>query len=1152
MIGKLEKQLREELMVMRAEMGQMLNDALEKLEYHEEKMEELEQEIRGDLEQQHIGAAQLEQIRGNLERQQIGSANLQLSARKSLLGDLQNVASQRGLTDDSTTTVRPQIDSKVFARKSQIAPLIAEQIQEQMEQLRSKAISEESAKQLEMQKVEEPVRDTVRRSTVSRRRSELPNLAAGAGALTVGGSANQPGSVRDMLTDLGSQLESLTEAMQEEQELRIALAEQVQANTAALEGALHEGLAAHKTSFAEEVSIIQQKFDADLNLLHQEHSEKHSSHQTALQEGLQNTLTSVHEKLKADLSALESGMNGTHSNLNALVADLTAQVDTLTSTVQADSALRVAVEEKLERKCKELRTDADQALDKAMREVHGELKKEVKEHKERTEKERQALQKDLTNHKSRSDEEKRARDAAHSNLHTELRNRDRAHKGLDGKMDDVEKRLKSALDALSTKHQTHAESMSSTERRLRDEISKLNQGATARQSEVERKLREEFNTVQTKLEKRISELAVGFDGKQGSLREMVTKVVKDVDFLNSSVQTEVRQRTAAEDKLNSKCDGLRAEITQVAKEPIEALRNEFSQFGSKNKELEAAMQGANETLRKDVRDHKAFVQSEIDALSSRTAATERAQSTVQGQSTSTSALYRKAEDTPGMVRESDVRQAVQSDMELMNARLRDQLTTLRNDLADVEKKLRKEIKRIADDSVQDQREGFREIREDIDRINSEHNVQHKETRVMIIEHIRSILQDADGKVRLSLEDLRREVEDHRDNLKTHLTSQRGLDTESLLTAAVQRLEEDMERFHTLSGEVTQLKLDQDLAQGNLDRRLQDLDLLAGSFEELQADHDSLRRTVDTNTAIKEATDGWEEEVRRIWEAIDTHTHDVSVEDFEEQEKPTKSVVKTQVLREVPQTPTTRVMQAPIQRIGGIQGIATAPSIQATIMPTSPKPNFRMPQTVPIAATPMVPATRELHEAPMRPARTIVSPRATPNISPMGSTHAPVGPVPVSTASLVSRNPSLVSPLGTAQFVQQPTAVAAVQQPTAVATAVERVEPSSPMLHARQVSTASLLSSQMRSMPTAVEVATRTDVTATVGKAMHNIRPAEQRSASKESIISERDDTPIGRRIISETEETTIAGRIHHHLEAHVGKAVFEHVSELDPETRHDH
>mmetsp|Transcript_119807 Transcript_119807/g.217688 ORF Transcript_119807/g.217688 Transcript_119807/m.217688 type:complete len:103 (+) Transcript_119807:359-667(+) len=75
-------------------------------------------------------------------------------------------------------------------------------------------------------------------------------------------------------------------------------------------------------------------------------------------------LCKAHEKLKIQISEVDSGGSSNHSSIEAIVEDLSAKVETLTSTVKADSALRLAVEEKLEQSCKALRADSEQALDK--------------------------------------------------------------------------------------------------------------------------------------------------------------------------------------------------------------------------------------------------------------------------------------------------------------------------------------------------------------------------------------------------------------------------------------------------------------------------------------------------------------------------------------------------------------------------------------------------------------------------------------------------------------------------------------------------------------------------------------------------------------------------------------------------------------------
>jgi len=124
----------------------------------------------------------------------------------------------------------------------------------------------------------------------------------------------------------------------------------------------------------------------------------------------------AHEKFRVQISEVESGGSSNHGSINAIVEDLTAKVETLTFTVKADSALRLAVEEKLEQSCKASHADSEQALDKvrlglkleltefsgkkdeqdkALREAHDALQRELREHKQSTEKERLLYQKDV-------------------------------------------------------------------------------------------------------------------------------------------------------------------------------------------------------------------------------------------------------------------------------------------------------------------------------------------------------------------------------------------------------------------------------------------------------------------------------------------------------------------------------------------------------------------------------------------------------------------------------------------------------------------------------------------------------------------------------------------------------------------------------------
>jgi len=75
-------------------------------------------------------------------------------------------------------------------------------------------------------------------------------------------------------------------------------------------------------------------------------------------------------------------------------------------------------------------------------------------------------------------------------------------------------------------------------------------------------------------------------------------------------------------------------------------------------------------------------------------------------------------------------------------------------LEDLEKKLHKEMERMCDVD-QGLQEGLKAVRDNIDTKNIQHHTQHKETRILIVEQVRSVLQDADGKVGVALHALER-------------------------------------------------------------------------------------------------------------------------------------------------------------------------------------------------------------------------------------------------------------------------------------------------------------------------------------------------------------------------------------------------------------
>mmetsp|Transcript_63568 Transcript_63568/g.110870 ORF Transcript_63568/g.110870 Transcript_63568/m.110870 type:complete len:342 (+) Transcript_63568:1630-2655(+) len=340
-----------------------------------------------------------------------------------------------------------------------------------------------------------------------------------------------------------------------------------------------------------------------------------------------------------------------------------------------------------------------------------------------------------------------------------------------------------------------------------------------------------------------------------------------------------------------------------------------------------------------------------------------------------------------------------------------------------------------------------------------------------------------------------------------------MERETFLTSAVQWLEDDMQQFQTLWDEVKELKLDQALAQANLDRRLQDLDYLSSSLEQLQADHDTLRRTMS-----------WEDEMRRVWEAIDTHTHSMGYEDFKERVRtqvvrevtPVRDVTAVREVtpvREVPHTQT-RVVQSPFQRleVAGGSIVVSPPSVK-TIAP-APKTK----QMGSAAMTPDTPITRALSMGS--------SVQTSPTMSPMKSAASPAGRMspPQSPPHQLRGIPQFAKP-----------------------TAGERTELSTPVLRTR--SSPSLQGAHIPSVlgrqgslktvhsvevapGVSSQMAMRTDMTAIYERAVHDIRPGDSSSSA--------------------TITTTTEERSYQHGKFHqVGKAMFELSSDLDPATRHN-
>mmetsp|Transcript_117023 Transcript_117023/g.206991 ORF Transcript_117023/g.206991 Transcript_117023/m.206991 type:complete len:992 (-) Transcript_117023:46-3021(-) len=181
-------------------------------------------------------------------------------------------------------------------------------------------------------------------------------------------------ALRLELAEHGNNAAEMKAAMEEAHQ---ALATEMAQKQAEHAQALSEHAEAHGSTVAEMEAALRgdlQKLAEDHASSHAAHHEKHSQNAEALESGLQNVLESTHGKLQAELQALRS--DGSPASLKDILADVVQQVDTITQSLEQEHELRMAVEVKLDQMCNELRED----LEASFREAHAALQLELAEH----------------------------------------------------------------------------------------------------------------------------------------------------------------------------------------------------------------------------------------------------------------------------------------------------------------------------------------------------------------------------------------------------------------------------------------------------------------------------------------------------------------------------------------------------------------------------------------------------------------------------------------------------------------------------------------------------------------------------------------------------------------------------------------------------
>jgi len=787
-------------------------------------------------------------------------------------------------------------------------------------------------------------------------------------------------NLRQVLTEVTEQVESLTSSLQAESGLRVAVEEKLEKDVGDLKRdledvfkeahaalkmelavqtkdadalkdamadahqALRQELADHKDSFEKahashvdnhaismselenqlktELAAVAQVHDDNhgqlrdaLRTINDEHHEKHAQNREALERGIQDALSQTHDKLARDIMELQSGVSDGHLNFRQILTDVTKQVDVIDNTLAKEQEMRVAVEENLERACAGLRQD----LEVAISEAHAALRLELADHGKNTaemeaamKEAHVALQGELNLHKTNLDQAT-----------------DQLHGGLSGKLGTLQNSLSDKIDDLYARCQANADQLRSAagERvQLKEglisaqrERERLNAGLASAQDErrqlrvlleqhsagtreahgeltemytnTNRALEEGLDSVLSKTHEKLAldlrNLASGVEGTQGGLREIVTEVTKEVDALTYSLQAEKGLRQQMEEKLRESIAEIRRDLEDVFREAHAALRLELASQSKDSREVKAALQDAHEALKSEMIDHKGRLdQSASDHIDRHEDMRSRVQSELlmlkTGLESQNNGLRdRLAELTgqiDGLTASLHAEQTMRADVE---ERLEQRTLAL-------EHRMRTEIQETVDEAQAKNREHNRELRDAMHNFNNENHARHLKLQGMIDSSIQAVLLNADQKMRRSLEELREGIETHHTVLRENLEQERN------------------------SREATEQKLNMKVDE---------------SLRAIREDQEALRKNVHQRGlsppkhAGQEPQVGWEEEIRRVWEAIDTHTHDVAVEDVEE-ERP----VRHQILpaREAPLVPTLIAPATPMPAVTRISSRSPPP------------------------------------------------------------------------------------------------------------------------------------------------------------------------------------------------------------------------------------
>jgi len=99
-----------------------------------------------------------------------------------------------------------------------------------------------------------------------------------------------------------------------------------------------------------------------LQNVHDAHLEKHTQNAAALEDGIAGALKNTHSKLEEEMRILRDEHGGNHGSLRDVLREVTKQVDSIDQILQKEQKARLAVEERLDKSCNELRRDMSDSL----------------------------------------------------------------------------------------------------------------------------------------------------------------------------------------------------------------------------------------------------------------------------------------------------------------------------------------------------------------------------------------------------------------------------------------------------------------------------------------------------------------------------------------------------------------------------------------------------------------------------------------------------------------------------------------------------------------------------------------------------------------------------------------------------------------------